>query len=96
MLLLSLSIIGAGCTQDADPADGGAAQRAAEEAGPVARYCSGCHAPPRGRAHTAEEWPAVVSRMQQRRVSRGLAPIPSEDLERITEYLQQRARDGTR
>lgn len=93
LIFLSLAVAAAGCTQGGDAsAPEEASRTAARDDGPVARYCGGCHLPPSPDAHTAEDWPAVVARMQQHRTSRGLPPIPGEAMERIMDYLQQRAR----
>jgi hypothetical protein len=60
----------------------------------VADYCGGCHAPPRPQSHTPAEWPAVVARMQEHRSRAGMAPIPVEELHKITDYLQQLGRNA--
>ncbi len=57
------------------------------------QYCTGCHAPPEPAAHRATEWPAVVSRMQQRRISKGQGAIPATVLGEIIDYLQRHASD---
>ena len=54
-------------------------------------YCGGCHVPPRPDAHSAEMWPSVVNRMQQRRVAQGLGAIPPVAREAILDYLQGRS-----
>lgn len=58
------------------------------------QYCTGCHVPPNPAAHRATEWPAVVSRMQQRRISKGQGAIPAAVLGEIIDYLQQHATDS--
>jgi len=51
--------------------------------------CSRCHALPDPGQHTAQDWPAVVSRMQQHMADLlGGSPIPAE-MQDITAYLQQ-------
>lgn len=93
LISLSLAIAAAGCTQGEDTsAPSEASRTVARDDDPVARYCGGCHLPPNPGAHTAEEWPAVVARMQQHRTKRGLPTIPGEALDRIMDYLQQSAR----
>ncbi|HHH36321.1 MAG TPA: hypothetical protein ENK48_05765 [Gammaproteobacteria bacterium] len=54
-------------------------------------YCGDCHVPPRPGAHSAEMWPSVVNRMQQRRVAQGLGAIPPVAREAILDYLQGRS-----
>lgn len=54
-------------------------------------YCGGCHGAPRPGTYTAAEWPAIVSRMQQRRLSARLGPVPPEQLRQILDYLQENA-----
>lgn len=54
-------------------------------------YCGGCHAAPRPGSYTAPEWPAIVSRMQQRRIGARLGPVPPEQLRMILDYLQENA-----
>lgn len=51
--------------------------------------CAECHALPDPRQHSAQDWPAVVTRMQQHMVDLlGRSPIPDE-MQDITAYLQQ-------
>ncbi|HXH71363.1 MAG TPA: hypothetical protein VNI58_00920 [Mariprofundaceae bacterium] len=52
-----------------------------------AENCSVCHAPPQPTAHTAGEWPAVIARMQNKRIQRGLGPIMSGDMVKVRDYL---------
>lgn len=56
------------------------------------RFCSRCHATPDPQRHTAQEWPAVIARMQKHMISRGIPPPPEEILSDITDYLQRNAR----
>ena len=58
------------------------------------QYCGGCHGAPRPGSHTAREWPSIVARMQQRRISARLGPIPPEQLRDIVDYLQANAAGG--
>ncbi len=58
------------------------------------QYCTGCHTPPHPTAHRAAEWPAVVSRMQQRRIAKGQGAIPAAVLGEILDYLQAHASDS--
>lgn len=57
-------------------------------------YCGGCHGAPRPGLHTAREWPNIVARMQQRRMSARLGPIPNDELRQILDYLQANAADS--
>ena len=54
----------------------------------VVEHCGRCHVPPLPSAHPAAEWPAVVTRMQERMRAKGLPRIPSLQLEQILDYLQ--------
>jgi mono/diheme cytochrome c family protein len=58
------------------------------------QYCGGCHGAPRPGSHVAREWPSIVARMQQRRISARLGPIPPEQLRDIIDYLQANAAGG--
>jgi hypothetical protein len=57
-------------------------------------YCGGCHAAPQSGSRVASEWPAIVSRMQQRRIATRIGPIPPEQLRMILDYLQHNAADA--
>ncbi len=60
------------------------------------RYCTQCHELPGPGLHTAEEWPEVVSRMQNRilRLSKkektmiAVRPLSTRDLESVVAYLR--------
>ena len=52
-----------------------------------ARNCSECHAPPLPSAHPANQWPGVIARMQQHLVQRSMAPISTQDLLVLRDYL---------
>lgn len=54
--------------------------------------CSACHAPPQPSAHTAAEWPAVITRMQNHRIHRGLGRIMAYEAIMIRDYLIRHAR----
>jgi len=58
---------------------------------PLQKWCSDCHAPPRPTSHKAREWPNVVARMQNHRITEGLAKIDAHNLGKILEYLQSHA-----
>ncbi len=57
------------------------------------QFCSDCHAPPQPDTHKAEEWPNVVLRMQQHRISKALAPMTETQIRRLVAYLQKYAKD---
>ncbi len=56
------------------------------------KYCADCHAPPLPNKHTAQEWPNVVYRMQDRRRDHALPNIPDEERAVLIEYLQAHAK----
>lgn len=56
--------------------------------------CSACHAPPQPTAHTAGEWPAVIARMQNKRIQRGLGPIVADEMRLVRDYLMTHAKKG--
>jgi cytochrome c553 len=91
-LLLTL----AGCSGDSTPASSSAsAEKSNRNANRTyLHYCSGCHGAPRPGQYTAREWPSIVARMQQRRISARLGPIPPQDLREILDYLQANAAGG--
>lgn len=92
-LAAAVALCGAGCSrEDTVPATAGQAGQGSPGAEDIlVRYCGGCHVPPRPESYSADRWPAVVARMQQRRLSRGMAPVPAEELESLIHYLQRRA-----
>jgi len=56
-----------------------------------AQTCARCHALPNPQRHTAEEWPAIVTRMEQRMQQAG-QPLPAKDeIQEIDKFLAQRA-----
>ncbi len=55
-------------------------------------YCSQCHGAPQPSAHVASEWPQVVARMQNWRITKGMGEIPKKDVEPIIDYLKRHAR----
>jgi len=58
---------------------------------PLQKWCSDCHAPPMPTSHKAGEWPNVVARMQDHRITEGLARIDDQSLGKLLEYLQDHA-----
>ena len=59
---------------------------------PLQKWCSDCHAPPMPTSHKAREWPNVVARMQNHRITEGLARIDDKSLGNLIEYLQNHAK----
>lgn len=60
-----------------------------EGAQTVKKYCSGCHAPPSPLVHTAEEWPNVIYRMQERRRMKAYELIGESDRVILLGYLEK-------
>ncbi len=58
----------------------------------VTNYCTECHGAPYPSAHPAREWPAVVARMQNWRVTKGFGEIPEKDLAPLVDYLEKNGR----
>lgn len=81
----------AGCEQQSnlDITQYPASQSATAQA--YLHYCSECHVPPQPAQYSFSAWSPVLERMQQRRRSRGMAPIPATDMTLILDYLQQYA-----
>jgi hypothetical protein len=79
-----------GCSREsaAPTAPAASAQDSRDIETVVADYCGGCHLPPRPQGHAPAAWPAVVARMQEHRRRAGLSAIPTQDLDRIVNYLQ--------
>ena len=92
LFVVALCVLLAACSgRDAagnTPADGAVAVD-----GALQTYCSGCHGPPSPDAHSPDEWPAVVARMQQRRAQKGMAAIPPAAREEIMRTLQGQGSD---
>lgn len=57
------------------------------------KYCSDCHAPPQPNTHTAAEWPNIILRMQQHRISKALIPMSEEQRRLLVAYMQKNAHD---
>jgi len=56
------------------------------------QFCSDCHAPPSPLVHTAEEWPNVIYRMQERRRMKAFELIAEPEHTILLEYLQKFAK----
>lgn len=57
----------------------------------VTRYCAQCHTPPSPSQHTADQWPPVVSRMENYMRQQGRSVPTADETKAIEEYL---AHDG--
>lgn len=89
--LLALS----GCSsRDGGGTPGGEAPKPHDAKSAYLSYCNGCHAAPQPGAYVARDWPAIVARMQQRRMGVGLGAIPPDTYQQILDYLQQNAADS--
>ena len=53
--------------------------------------CSGCHAAPHPRVHSAAMWPSVVHRMQMQIQLRAMAPLTDDEMTMLIDYLQANA-----
>lgn len=96
VLLVSLLLVG--CTGNDDVEKIGEShypQPSSHGAKLLKHFCSECHAPPFPSTHTAEEWPNVVLRMQQHRVSKVLTPMTKAQIQELTAYLQHNAKDAS-
>ena len=58
----------------------------------VMAYCTECHGAPMPASHIAAEWPQVVARMQNWRITKGMGEIPKRDVEPIIDYLKRHAK----
>jgi len=54
--------------------------------------CSACHAPPHPKRHYAEQWPGMVSLMENHMSQRGMLPLQTQQREDILQYLTRHAR----
>ena len=55
----------------------------------VSRFCVQCHAQPSPRQHSADQWPAVVTRMEHYMARRG-GRVPTPDqVKALEDYLEQ-------
>lgn len=82
----------AGCDGGKQEATMGFQTPAVNELQPlIQKWCSECHAPPRPSSHQRGDWRPIVLRMQQHRITKGMAPIAEEDLRKIIHYFQTHA-----
>lgn len=55
------------------------------------QQCGVCHQLPAPGAHTAEEWGAVLARMQANMAMMDVPPMTDEEIQRLTRYLERRS-----
>ncbi len=55
-------------------------------------FCASCHAPPSPTVHTAEEWPNVIYRMQERRRMEAYELMNDDERGTLLEYLKRQAK----
>lgn len=53
--------------------------------------CGRCHVAPHPDDHSAEEWPAIIQRMQVRMRSKGYPPLDKVEMALLLGYLQRHA-----
>lgn len=94
-VLVLLALL-AGCSAEGPPPSAQESVALRDAAKAYLYYCGGCHGAPSPGAYTAAEWPAIVSRMQQRRLAARLGPVPPEQLRLILDYLQENAAGAPR
>ena len=56
--------------------------------------CARCHALPNPRQHTADQWPAVVARMEQHMQQARQPLAPEDEIREINKFLAQHANGG--
>lgn len=96
VLLVSLLLVGCTGSDDADRiGESHYPQPSSPGAKLLKHFCSECHAPPFPSTHLAAEWPNVVLRMQQHRISKVLTPMSKAQIRELTTYLQRNAKDAT-
>ena len=54
----------------------------------ITQYCAQCHAPPSPSQHTADQWPPVVSRMENYMRQQGRGVPTADETKAIEEYLE--------
>lgn len=57
--------------------------------------CGQCHGAPAPSLHTADYWPSVLFRMQNRMAQKGVRPLSEEELRVLTEYLRTFAKSAS-
>lgn len=66
----------------------GSGQRAPGGAVEFQQVCSLCHAPPNPGAHTADQWPGIVRRMEKYMSSQGMSLPDPQTIQNIEDYLK--------
>lgn len=89
---LCLATLLAACSQQLTPAAAHAYPEPHSTGAKVLKdKCAGCHAAPLPSTHTAQEWQAVLFRMQNHRIMNGLAPLSETENAALLSYLQRHA-----
>ncbi len=57
--------------------------------------CGQCHGAPSPSVHTAEHWPSVIYRMQNRMTQKGMRALNADELNTLTDYLRQYAKGAS-
>jgi len=82
----------AGCNNDArDTSAHGESAVSSVDVGPLQTFCAQCHVPPSPKLHTADEWPAVVRRMEHHRMDARMPPVPDAERKTLLAWLQSHA-----
>jgi len=68
----------------------------AMDVGLLKLYCAQCHAPPSPRLHQADEWSAVVMRMEHHRLDARMPPVPDAARKQLLAWLQAHAHPSKR
>jgi cytochrome c5 len=94
--LLAATVFGAGCTGQPGGANP-AALPDSESAGAMLlkQRCGQCHGVPAPSVHTADHWPGVLYRMQNRMGQKGVRPLTDDELRTLTDYLRKYAKGAT-
>lgn len=60
------------------------------------KKCANCHGAPQPTAHKADDWPAVLHRMQNRLRMKVYVPLTEEEFTVLLSYLQKYSRPDTK
>ncbi len=94
LTMLSMVLLLAGCANDQDLQPLQLSDYPEHEIAAAKLYiskCSGCHAAPLPKIHTAGQWPGVVQRMEMRMNNKAIKPPSSQETAVIVGYLQKHA-----
>jgi cytochrome c5 len=61
----------------------------------LTKHCGLCHGAPAPSVHTAEHWPGVLYRMQNRMAQKGIRPLSDDELNTLRDYLLKHSRGAT-